>query len=157
MFYLFQPLDKIYVTQGFGLNPAAYKKYGMKGHNGIDYRVRFVDSPLGKRYVSAAADGVVEVVRWDIKGYGVHVRIRHSDGSLTIYGHLTKPYVSKDEQVKAQQIIGLSGNTGDSTAAHLHFEYRPAGWEKETKNGYAGAVDPTLFMLKTQVKQFFKK
>ena len=157
MFYLIEPLDKIYITQGFGANPQIYKKYGMKGHDGIDYRVRFADSPLGRRYVSAAADGVVEVVRWDIKGYGVHVRVRHSDGSMTIYGHLTKPYVSKGDQVKAAQIIGLSGNTGDSTAPHLHFEYRPAGWEKKTNNGYAGAVDPSPFIVKTQVKQLFKK
>ena len=155
--YLYQPLDKIYITQAFGGNAAHYKRYGLKGHNGIDYRVRFTDSPLGRRYVSAMADGVVEVVRWDVKGYGVHVRIRHADGALSIYGHLTKPYVSKGDLIKAQQIIGLSGNTGDSTGAHLHAEYRPAGWEKNTKNGYAGAIDPMPLFVSTLPKQFFKK
>ncbi len=150
---LFHPLDKVFITQGFGEWPAHYKRYGLKGHNGVDYRVKFVDSPLGRRYVSSAADGVVETVRWDIRGYGVHVRIRHTDGSLTIYGHLTKPYVQKGDEVKAQQIIGLSGNTGDSTAAHLHFEYRPQGEPKT--NGYAGAVDTKNLMANLPIKQFW--
>lgn len=155
--YLHWPLDKIYVTQKFGVNGAYYARYKMKGHNGIDLRTRFVDTPLAHRYVSAAAEGTVEVVRWDVRGYGVHVRIRHADGSLTIYGHLTKPYVSKGQKVKDQQVIGLSGNTGDSSGPHLHFEYRPAGWEKHADNGYAGAVDPTPFIIPVPLKQFFGK
>lgn len=154
--YLSQPLDKIYITQTFGGNAAHYKRYGLKAHNGIDYRVRFADSPLGRRYVSSCADGVVEVVRWDVKGYGVHVRIRHADGAMSIYGHLTRPYVSKGDIVKAQQIIGLSGNTGDSTAAHLHFEYRPKDWEK-SNNGFAGAIDPMPLFINNLPKQFFTK
>lgn len=155
MIYLYHPLDKVFITQKFGENPVHYSKYGMKGHDGVDYRTRFLDSPLAKRYVSAALDATVEVVRWDIKGYGVHVRLRHPDGSMTIYGHLTKPYVSKGDKVKAQQIIGLSGNTGDSSGPHLHFEFRPPGWEKQTNNGYAGAVDPSPLMLANLPKQFF--
>lgn len=68
---------------------------------------------------------------------------------MTIYGHLAKSYVSKGERVLAGQRIGLTDNTGDSTGSHLHFEYRPAGWEKNTGNGYAGAVDPLPFMAPT--------
>lgn len=156
MKYLYWPLDKVFITQPFGVNPEHYAKYDLKGHDGIDLRVRFLDSPFGKRYVSASTDGIVEVVRWDVKGYGVHVRLRHPDGSMTIYGHLTKPYVSKGQVVKAQQIIGLSGNTGDSTGAHLHWEFRPKGWEKRTNNGFAGAVDQTDFILNVLPKQFWK-
>ncbi len=155
--YLHWPLDKVFITQKFGVNPQSYAKYGLKGHDGIDLRTRFIDSPLARRYVSAAADGVVEVVRWDVAGYGVHVRLRHADGSMTIYGHLTKPYVSKGQHVKDEQIIGLSGNTGDSTGPHLHFEFRPAGWEQHTNNGFAGAVDPTPFIIPATLKQFFGK
>ena len=151
------PLDKIYVTQGFGANPQIYAKYGMKGHDGIDLRTRFSDTPLAHRYVSAAADGVVEVERADKKGYGWHIRVRHPDGALTIYAHLSKFYVAQGQHVKAQQVLGLSGNTGDSTGAHLHFELRPAGWEGHKGNGYAGAVDPKPFMLATLPKQFFHK
>lgn len=155
MLYLFSPLDKIYITQGFGGNKSVYARFGLAGHNGIDYRVKFIDSPLGKRYCSSAADGVIEVVRDDgAKGYGLHIRIRHADGSMTIYGHLSKSYVGQGAKIKAQEIIGLTGNSGFSSGAHLHFEYRPAGWEKNTANGYAGAVDPTPFMLKNLPNQF---
>lgn len=135
------PVDKVYITQGFGLNPQMYAKYGWKGHNGLDFRVRFADSPLGRRYIMAVADGIVEVTRADAGGYGTHIRIRHRDGSMTIYGHLTKSYVSQKQLVKQGERIGLSGNTGASTGAHLHWEYRPPGWERKTRNGYGGAID----------------
>lgn len=142
---LLKPIDKWYITQLFGKNPKIYAKYGLKGHNGIDLRTRFADSPLGRRYVIASADGVIEEVRYDLGGYGVHIRQRLPDGSLLIYGHLTKPYVAIKTKVKAGQRIGLTGNTGASTGPHLHFEFRPA--PIQTNNGYAGAVDPLPFML----------
>lgn len=138
---MIHPIDKVFYTQMFGERPEVYKQFGLKGHNGIDYRTRFLDSPLGKRYIVAALEGIVREVRWDIKGYGIHVRIDHPDGGLTIYGHLTKPYVEKGQSVKQGERIGLSGNSGFSSAPHLHFEYRPQGWET-SKNGYAGAINP---------------
>ena len=152
---LYHPLDKVFITQTFGARPEVYRSMDLKGHNGNDYRTRFLDSPLGKRYVSAAAAGKVETVRYDVRGYGIHIRLRHADGSLTIYGHLTKPYVQKGDTVEAQQIIGLSGNTGFSSAPHLHFEYRPTS--SPSTNGYAGALDPTPFMNATLPKQFMKR
>ncbi len=141
------PIDKVFITQGFGENPQVYAQFGLKGHDGIDLRTRFIDSPLGRRYVTAAAIGVVEDVRFDVKGYGIHIRLRHPDGSLTIYGHLTKPYVSRGQKVSQGDRIGLTGNSGFSTGPHLHFEYRPAGWEKNTTNGFGGAVDPIPFLV----------
>lgn len=152
--YLFHPLDKVVITQGFGARPDVYKQFGLKGHNGIDYRTRFADSPLARRYVSSCADGVVKEVRWDVRGYGVHVRIEH-EGGLSIYGHLTKPYVQKGDKVKAQQIIGLSGNTGFSSGPHLHFEFRP--YPLKSKNGFAGAADTSDMVVATLPKQFFTK
>lgn len=152
MEYLYWPLDKIYVTQKFGERPEYYKQYGLKGHDGTDLRTRFVDSPLGRRYASAAGPGKSDV-RYDRHGYGIHVRVTHPDGAVTIYGHLTKPYVKSGQIVKAQQIIGLTGNTGDSSAPHLHFEFRPS--PIKSKNGYAGAVDTSNIMLTTLPKQFW--
>lgn len=143
---LIWPLDKVFITQGFGMRPEYYARYKLKGHNGIDLRVRFMDSPLGRRYVVAAADGSAYAVRADAHGYGTHIRLKHPDGSVTIYGHLTRSYVSQGASVKAGERIGLTGNTGDSSAAHLHFEYRPPGWENNIDNGYAGAVDPMPFI-----------
>jgi len=152
--YLFHPLDKVVITQGFGARPDVYKQFGLKGHNGIDYRTRFADSPLAKRYVSSCADGIVKEVRWDVRGYGVHVRIEH-EGGLSIYGHLTKPYVQKGDKVKPQQIIGFSGNTGFSTGPHLHFEFRP--YPLQSGNGFAGAQDTSTKIVATLPKQFFGK
>lgn len=142
-----KPIDKWFITQSFGTNPKIYAKFGLKGHNGIDLRTRFIDSPLGRRYVTASHEGIVEIVRADANGYGTHIRLRGPDRCLTIYGHLTKSYVSKGQSVKAGERIGLTGNTGFSSGPHLHFEYRPAGWEKKTKNGFAGAVDPLPFII----------
>lgn len=143
---LLYPLDKIYITQKFGERPWYYKRYGLPGHNGVDFRTRFIDSPLGRRYVTASADGVIEVIRYDSNGYGVHIRQRLADGSLVIYGHLTKPYVSKGQQVKAGQRIGLTGNTGASSAPHLHWELRLTGWEQKGASEYWGAVDPLQYV-----------
>ena len=91
MKYIYYPMDKIVVTQSFGARPEVYKQFGLKGHNGTDFRTRFLDSPLGKRYVSACEDGVVEEVRWDTRGFGVQVLIRQEDKALSIYRHFTKP------------------------------------------------------------------
>ena len=137
------PLDKVFITQKFGENPDTYKKFGLKGHDGVDFRTRFVDSPLGRRYVTACADGTIEEIRYDIKGYGIHIRQRLWDGSLLIYGHLTKPYVALKAKVKAGDRIALSGNTGFSSAPHLHLEWRPK--DLKPKNGFAGAEDPIAF------------
>lgn len=139
------PLDKIFITQKFGVNPQVYKKYGMKGHDGIDLRVRFIDSPLGHRYITASADGWCEC-RWDRTGYGYHVRVHHADGALTIYGHMSKILVANKQIVKQGQRIGISGSTGDSTGAHLHWEIRPVNCN--VNNGYAGATDPLLVLPK---------
>lgn len=151
----FWPLDKIFVTQHFAENPARYAKYGMKGHNGIDLRTRFLDTPLGHRYVTAAADGVVLEANTNPKasGYGNYVRLGHADGSQTIYGHFAKPYVVKGQHVKAGDRIGLSDNTGDSTGPHVHFGIRPANWQQLYGNGYLGYVDPKplLSLLPGQV------
>lgn len=143
---LIYPIDKIYVTQNFGAWPEHYRRYGLPGHNGVDFRTKFVDSPLGRRYVTASADGKIEIVRADANGYGTHIRQSTPDGGLIIYAHLTKAYTFKGAIVKAGDRIGLTGNTGDSTGAHLHWEYRLPGWEKKGAKDYYGAVDPLLHM-----------
>lgn len=140
------PLDKVFITQKFGERPAYYKKYNLPGHNGVDFRVRFIDSPLGRRHITAVSDGSIDVARADAGGYGTHIRQTLLDGSLVIYGHLTRSYVSKGQKVKKGDVIGLSGNTGDSNAPHLHLELRLSGWEKKGAKDYHGAVDPLPFL-----------
>jgi hypothetical protein len=80
-----------------------------------------------------AADGVVSRAELDTAtaanskaGYGYHIRVKHSDSSMTLYAHLVKDgiLVSTGQNVKMGEIIGRSGNTGRSTGPHLHFEVR---------------------------------
>lgn len=135
------PIDKIYVTQHFGERPEVYKQFGLKGHNGTDFRTRFWDTPLARRYVVSVMDGtVIEVGNQGKKGYGIFVRIRHRGTEQTVSAHLTKPYVFVGQKVVAGQRIGLTGNTGFSSGPHLHFGWRPDKWKQN--NGFAGYEDP---------------
>lgn len=139
------PLDKIFITQLFGANPDFYRKYGLKGHNGIDFRTKFKDTPQGKREIYAVDDGtVLRVVIAKNGGYGTYVSIKHDDGSITLYGHQYVPKVKTGQRVQAGDVIGISDNTGDSTGPHLHLSYKPKDFNKN--NGYNGYIDPYPFM-----------
>jgi len=139
--------DKFYITQGFGENHQIYKQFGLNGHNGIDFRTKFPDTPQGKRYVYSSKDGKVsEITNQGSKGYGLYIRLSHEGNEQTIYGHLARVYIVKGQQVKKGQRIGLTDNTGFSTGAHLHFGYRPNGFNYN--NGYKGYIDPMPFLKK---------
>jgi len=90
-------------------------------HNGLDVKVYVGDS------IYSAFDGKVRVVRYERRGYGNYVVIRHDNGLETVYGHLSKQLVKENQLVKAGEVIGLGGNTGRSTGSHLHFETRFLG------------------------------
>ena len=141
---LIWPLDKVTITQHFGENPDVYKKFGLKGHDGIDLKTRYIDSPLAHRPVRAAHDGVVQQVRHDKDGYGTHIRLFQEGLGLTIYGHLSSVIVNPGQAIKQGQIIGVTGNTGFSSGPHLHFEFRPD--PLKSGNGYAGAADPVAYL-----------
>lgn len=98
-------------------------------HRGLDIKVYIGDT------IKAAFSGKVRVVRYEAKGYGNYVVIRHNNGLETIYGHLSKHLVRENQTVKAGEPIGLGGNTGRSTGSHLHFETRLCGV----------ALNPALF------------
>lgn len=109
---------------GYFMRPVSggRKTQGLHGYNGIDIGI-----PVGSP-VMASADGVVVVARtsgWN-GGYGLYVAIQHPNGTQTVYGHLSQVSVSVGQPVSQGQVIGLSGNTGRSTGAHLHFEIRGA-------------------------------
>ena len=90
-------------------------------HNGLDLKVNIGDT------IVAAFDGKVRIVRYERRGYGKYVVIRHDNGLETVYGHLSKQLVEENQLVKAGEVIGLGGNTGRSTGSHLHFETRFLG------------------------------
>lgn len=89
-------------------------------HAGVDWAC-----PIGTA-VYAAASGTVTRAGW-YSGYGYCVDIRHSDGSMTRYGHLSSVLVSVGQTVNQSDLIAKSGNTGQSDGAHLHFEIRLNG------------------------------
>lgn len=90
-------------------------------HNGIDVKVYIGDT------IRSAFRGKVRMVKYERRGYGKYVVIRHENGLETIYGHLSKQLVKEDQYVEAGEVIGLGGNTGRSTGSHLHFETRFLG------------------------------
>lgn len=104
-------------------------KYGMrthpitgkrKLHTGVDLR-----ASTGTK-VYAANKGTVTTSGYS-SAWGNYIIISHGGGITTLYAHLSKRSVSKDDKVKQGDIIGYSGNTGYSTAPHLHFEISKNG------------------------------
>ncbi|WP_107659983.1 M23 family metallopeptidase [Nocardia suismassiliense] len=95
-------------TSGFGSRWGTF-------HNGID-----IAGPIGTP-IYAVANGTV-IDAGPAEGFGLWVRIRHDDGSITVYGHMYDFFVSRGERVPAGMQIARMGNRGDSTGPHLHFE-----------------------------------
>jgi murein DD-endopeptidase MepM/ murein hydrolase activator NlpD len=92
------------------------KHWSSGKHTGVDFAV-----PVGTP-VLAVADGKIENASWG-KAYGKQV-IQKVDGGWVIYAHLNALRVKPGATVKKGQIVGESGNTGNSTGPHLHFELR---------------------------------
>ncbi len=87
-------------------------------HPGIDISIK-----PGSEVFSSAA-GIVKTVKNKYtknKGYGKYVILDHGYGYETLYGHLSKIYVKPGQKVKRWDILGLTGNTGKSTAPHIHY------------------------------------
>jgi murein DD-endopeptidase MepM/ murein hydrolase activator NlpD len=91
-----------------------------EAHPGIDIAV-----PTGS-VVRAAGGGTVAQTGQDPE-YGWFILLQHVDGYQSMYGHLSRRLVVQGDSVVAGQVIGLSGNTGRSSAPHLHFEIRRQG------------------------------
>ena len=90
------------------------------GHTGVDIAV-----PTGS-YVRAILSGVVRETGHD-SVYGRFIRIAHADGLASLYGHNSWLFASPGDSVDRLQVIALSGNTGRSTAPHLHLELTEEG------------------------------
>lgn len=110
---------KLVVTSEFGWrNHPILRDYRM--HDGIDFR-----AATGTR-VYASKTGTIKYSGRK-GGYGKVIEIQHEDDFSTVYGHLSRIYVSRGDFVRRGQVIGLSGDTGRSTGPHLHFEIRYKG------------------------------
>ncbi|MCB9674153.1 MAG: M23 family metallopeptidase [Alphaproteobacteria bacterium] len=85
-------------------------------HRGMDFK-----APEGTPIVSPR-DGVVTRVDWNVKNNGNCVEVRYPDGTLARFLHLSQTDVKEGARVAKGSVVGLSGNTGHSTAPHLHYE-----------------------------------
>lgn len=110
------PTDSTRITDTFGYRP---RRRTM--HYGLDIKVLVGDT------IRAAFDGKVRVSRYERRGYGYYLVLRHPNGLETVYAHLSKKLVVENQIVKAGEPIALGGNTGRSTGSHLHFETRILG------------------------------
>lgn len=122
------PLESPIVTSLFGMrrDPFTGEK---RFHRGVDLRARTrqrVEAIAGGTVTRAAQNG----------GYGLSVEILHDGGFTSTYSHLSLLLVRQNDRVAAGDPIGLTGNTGRSTASHLHFEL----WKGSR------AVDPLDFL-----------
>ncbi len=132
-----KPCDIWKITSPFGEDIFRGVK---RWHNGVD-----VGIPVGTP-IYAVADGIVKATNNDLKGYGLYIVIEHTKVFIcSLSAHLSKFNVKVGQLVKQGQIIGYSGNTGLSSAPHLHFEIRDClynnFWVKE--NGkYKYPINP---------------
>ena len=109
-----RPVSGGYLNSSFGYRQDpidAVRRF----HQGQDFSV-----PTGTP-IFAPADGVVKRAYY-IGGFGNHIKLDHASGYSTTFAHLSKIFVRHGQKVKRGDIIGETGNTGRSTAPHLHYE-----------------------------------
>ncbi|UPM50501.1 peptidoglycan DD-metalloendopeptidase family protein [Synechococcus sp. A10-1-5-1] len=119
--------DRAWVWPTKGIFTSGYGWRWGRMHRGID-----IANNIGTPIV-AAKSGQVVSAGWHGGGYGYLVELRHTDGTVTRYGHNSRILVRAGESVAQGKVISLMGSTGRSTGPHLHFEIIPAG---------RGAVNP---------------
>jgi murein DD-endopeptidase MepM/ murein hydrolase activator NlpD len=95
------------VTSGFG------GRWGTV-HQGLD-----IAAPIGTP-IHVPMGGVV-ISSGPASGFGMWVRVQHSDGTITVYGHINRSFVQVGQRVAAGQVIAETGNRGQSTGPHLHI------------------------------------
>lgn len=117
--FLASPLEFSRVTSGFAmrLHPILNS---WKQHKGVDY-----GAPSGT-LVRSVGEGLVDFAGWQ-NGYGNVVEIRHTNQRTTVYAHLSRIDVRREQRVEQGQSLGAVGATGWATGPHLHFEVKVQG------------------------------
>jgi murein DD-endopeptidase MepM/ murein hydrolase activator NlpD len=125
-----KPIAGVKISSRFGyrINPVSKAH---QFHNGVDLPV-----PINTQ-VKNPQDGVVSDV-FNNKDGGNQLVVKHSDGLVSGFAHLTKALVKKGDKIKKGQVIALSGNTGKSTGPHVHLTI------KDAKGNY---VDPGIALF----------
>lgn len=129
------PLRHLKLTSGFGyrIHPVTGKWHF---HSGIDLSAR-------SDTIFCVLDGMVKQTGYD-PILGIYIKVDHGNELLSIYGHLSLPWVSQKDTLLAGQPIGITGATGRVTGEHLHFTLR-----------YRGALLNPLAFLKLILRREF--
>lgn len=155
--FLRSPLEFSRVTSGFTSARFHPVLKTWRAHRGVDYA-----APTGTR-VRATADGVVLAAGWQ-SGYGKVIRIRHTNGYATVYGHLSgfAHGIHRGTRVAQGEVIGYVGQTGLATGPHLHYEFLVNGGQvnpmrlalppgppitEASRSAFAGASQPLFARL----------
>jgi murein DD-endopeptidase MepM/ murein hydrolase activator NlpD len=126
------------LVSGFG--PRIHPIYKtLRPHTGVDFT-----APTGTP-IYAPGNGVVTTVERNRHGYGLMVIIDHGYGYETLYAHLSKFNVRVGQEVKRGEVIGFVGNTGVSTAPHLHYEVIRHGNKVNPINYFFNDLTPEEF------------
>ncbi len=114
--FLKTPVDGARITSGFGNREHPILGY-TKMHKGVDF-----GAPRGTPIYAAGSGRIAFMGRFS--GYGNYVKINHSSGYSTAYGHMNKfaSNLARGMRVKQGQLIGYVGSTGMATGPHLHYE-----------------------------------
>ena len=126
------------MASGYGYRSDPFTKV-RKFHYGMDFT-----SPRGTP-IYATGDGVVKRADNSAAGYGKHIRIDHGYGYISLYAHLYKYNVRKNQKVKRGDIIGFVGSTGRSQAPHLHYEIFKDKERINPLNFYYGSLSAEEF------------
>jgi murein DD-endopeptidase MepM/ murein hydrolase activator NlpD len=119
----------------------------MKHHEGVDF-----SAPVGTEIYSTG-DGVVVDVDASKRGYGNSVMIDHGFGFKTFYAHCSKILVKRGQQIKRGQVIAKVGNTGKSTAPHLHYEVHKNNRPIDPINYFFSDITPEEYELMLERSQ----
>lgn len=140
------------VASGFGYRMHPIYKV-RKMHWGMDF-----SAPTGTE-IFATGDGTIAKVDKSRRGYGWHVVIDHGYGYKTLYAHMSQIDVRKGQKVNRGDVIGLVGNTGISSAPHLHYEVIKDGKKINPANFYFNDLSPEeydlMIELSSSVNQSF--
>ena len=118
---------------GYRIHPI-YKTRKM--HYGMDFSAK-----TGTE-IYATGDGIVSKIKRSKRGYGNYVKINHGFGYETLYAHMSKYIVKRGQKVKRGEVIGYVGNSGISTAPHLHYEVRKDNKKINPMNFYYNDLSP---------------
>lgn len=121
------------ITKLYGTPPPAGMTYSAGKHAGLDL--------VGEnKEIRAVMPGTVYRSSYDPDGWGKYLVVKQTDGLYAIYCHLSKSYKAAGQIVKAGEMLGVEGATGQVTGQHLHFELRKSYGDKYS------TIDPANYL-----------